>query len=358
MQTQKKQFGNPVMAAAAAPAVINVTSKTASAFGNAAKYLLLGLGITVIFFVGSKALRKAKIESLKRRAFTDPNIKAAIDIYEAIPSGLKKGTGGFFNPFGFVKDAINKVKTIWQRTDTDRIMQVAETITDINSTATAFKIIYNEDLIQLLATAMEPDKYDEFVRRARRDKNPIPNKDIPSVSGKYVITKNETIGYVANPALFKTFNYDALQKGIVWKMKKRVPKNTFVGIAQGKIFTDKSTNIQYLMIAGLKNEYYLGLPVNDVKSMDESKFRKIESGVNKKFTLGNIDDLIRYVKTKKPTKLFLSDGRGFKTPAPKDVYIGEFLAQIHDPKTNLTMVNLKAFNGYEMWVDKNNIEIE
>lgn len=353
---QKKSLNNPLVAAAATPAVVNVTTKAASGMGTLVKAGLILLGGLGIVFFTSKAIRKARIESLKRRAFTDANIKAAIDIFDAIPAGLKEGTGGFFNPFGIVKDAINKVKLIWQKTDTDRIMQIAESITDIQLTASAFKTLYREDLITLLQNAMEPDKYDEFVRRARRDKNPIPNKNIPKVNGQYVITKKETIGYVANPALFKTFDYTALQKGVVWKMKKRIPANTFVGIAQGKSFTDKSTNIEYLLIVDIDKKYYIGLPMGDVKSMNEAKFRKIEKSVNKNFTLGHLSDLVRMVRTNKPAYLFLNKHKRFKTPAPQDVYIGEFMGISSDE--NESYINFRSFNGLELYVNSDDVVIE
>jgi len=68
-------------------------------------------GAGLIYF-GRKYLKKVSQNKLLRQAGTKPEVRAAVDIYQAIPDGLKKGQGGLFNPIGLAKDAMKQIKRI------------------------------------------------------------------------------------------------------------------------------------------------------------------------------------------------------------------------------------------------------
>jgi len=171
---KRKNLGNPLLIAAASSAVTN--PKTMKQISSLAPYnnpqlietgtsILKIAGLGVVGYFGYKAFKAYQQNALMQQALTDPNVKAAMDIYFAIPEGMKKGTGSLFNLFGFVDDLINKVKTIWQSTDTARLMTVAVNVTDFNQTASVFQTLYGEPLYPLLQSVLSESELQQFVNK-------------------------------------------------------------------------------------------------------------------------------------------------------------------------------------------------
>jgi len=163
----EKELGNPLVAATAA----KVVSENSPTLLRGARNLSVLLVIAGGSYLGYKALKNRHINTLKRKAGTNPEVRAAMDLYNAIPAGLKKGKGGFFNPGGFISDAANKVSLIWKRTDTDRILGVAKRIHDqkleLDKVYKYFYTIYRQQLYTLINVALSPDELARFNNYAR-----------------------------------------------------------------------------------------------------------------------------------------------------------------------------------------------
>ena len=171
-----------------------------------------------LVYVGRKYLKKRAQSKLLRQAGTNREVRAAVEIYQAIPDGLKKGQGGLFNPTGFAKDAVNQVKRIWQRTDTDRILNIAKNIhtrnLDIDKVYRYFYKLYGEQLYLLLNTALDTGdlaKFNNYASSGTASSSPkvtgqqyavvkVNNLNVrktpENMSWKQVFTKSNKIGTV------------------------------------------------------------------------------------------------------------------------------------------------------------------
>jgi len=200
-------LGNPALIAAAsnpklveaAGKVVPVVIEQQRRVVRTGMILMGGVTAAALLYFGGKYLRKQAKKALYRRAATDPNVKAAVDIFEAIPERMKSDTGTIFTPGQLITDLVNNLM-FWTKSDSDRILLIAQRITDMNETARAFRLLYDQDLVPLLQKAMSPDDFDRFINDANRDKNFIPTTYTAANAGKIAGTKNRTdiITYVNN----------------------------------------------------------------------------------------------------------------------------------------------------------------
>ncbi len=149
-----KNLGNPLLIANALQ-----NKDLQKGVGNSIKVI----GAIAIVYGGAKYINQLNISRLEKQAFSNPDIKAAIDIYKTIPAGLKKGKGGFFSPFGFVKDAGNTIARLWQSTDTERLMKIAPYIKNIKKVSKYFKKLYGENLYTLLTNSLDKNQLSLFL---------------------------------------------------------------------------------------------------------------------------------------------------------------------------------------------------
>ena len=143
-------IGNPLVVATAAKMISDKSPQIMKGV-RTGSMVIAGAGL--IYF-GRKYMKRLAQNRLLKQAGSNPEVRAAVDIYQSIPDGLKKGQGGLFNPIGLANDALNQVKRIWQRTDTDRLLNVAKGIhsqnLDIDKVYRYFYKIYGEQLYLLL----------------------------------------------------------------------------------------------------------------------------------------------------------------------------------------------------------------
>lgn len=155
----KQGVGNPMVA-------VKVATETFKRIPAIASGLRAGLGIVgtiALVYFGSKALKRFRQNRIMQKAGDDPDIRAAMDIYMAIPDGLKKSQGSLFSPTGFISDAINQIARLWTSTNTERILEVSKRITNLDRVFKSFYIIYEEDLYSLLSKALTPSELDVFM---------------------------------------------------------------------------------------------------------------------------------------------------------------------------------------------------
>lgn len=161
---KKQKLGNPLLIASAAEGASRFVNNPKVI--NGASVVLKIAGVGVLGYYGYKVLKGYQQKQLMQSVISNPNAKAAVDIYYAIPAGLKKGDGSLFNPLGFISDVINQIKTIWQSTDTARLMTVAVNVVSFDQTAAAFQKLYGEPLYPLLQKVLSESELQTFVNKS------------------------------------------------------------------------------------------------------------------------------------------------------------------------------------------------
>ncbi len=160
MSTEKETLGNPMAIMAATEMLSN--PKVIKGVGTGLMIGGLGLGA----WLAARWIKKKRQQALLNRAGTDPEIRAVVNIFSAIPAGLKKGQGSLWNTFGLIKDMGNKIATIWQSTDTENILAVAKDIhannLDLKKIYSKFNTIYEQALYPLLQEAMDIKDLNKF----------------------------------------------------------------------------------------------------------------------------------------------------------------------------------------------------
>jgi len=189
-------------------------------------------------------LKKVSQNRLLKQAGTNREVRAAVDIYQTIPDGLKKGQGGLFNPIGLAKDAVNQVKRIWQRTDTNRILYIAKSIhsqnLDIDKVYRYFYKLYGEQLYLLLNTALEPNDLSKFNNYTASGTASSTQK---ITSQKYAVVKVNNLNVRKTP------------ENISWKQVftrsnkiGTVPFGNILGLTTGREVFDEEHNVVFVEV--------------------------------------------------------------------------------------------------------------
>jgi len=238
---EQHNIGNPLIAASAAK-VISENSPMVMKGVKTGSMVIAGAGL--IYF-GRKYLKKIAQNKLLKQAGTNPEVRAAVDIYRAIPEGLKKGQGGLFNPIGLAKDAVNQVKRIWQRTDTDRILNIAKSIhsqnLDIDKVYRYFYKLYDEQLYLLLNTALESNdlaRFNNYASSGTASTSPKVN------SQKYAVVKVNNLNVRKTPE-----NMSWTQ--ILTKSNKigTVPFGKILGLTTGREVYDEENKVVFVELS-------------------------------------------------------------------------------------------------------------
>jgi len=211
-----RELGNTALVAAASnPKVIEAAGKAVPVVMQQQRRMVnVGLIITGtivggigLFFLSRYAAKKQR-ERLLREAATNPNKKAALDIFAAIPGRFKEDETNLFNPGKIISDWFNNL-AFWQKSDSDRILLVAERITDLDETARTFQILYGEALTPLLQKAMAPEDYDRFLASAKRPKDFVQYSSSTANAGKIAGTKIATTLLAFDYRGFKSYTIAA-----------------------------------------------------------------------------------------------------------------------------------------------------
>lgn len=162
-KARRKSVGNPLVAMTAA----KVVSDNSPAILKGIKTLSLIIVAAGGTYVLVKIIKNRRKTNLMKKAGTVPEVRSAMNLYDAIPAGLKTSQGSLFNPFGFVNDWGNKVALLWTVADTERIINIGKQIynekQDLEKVYKYFTAIYGEALYSLLNKAMKPDELAKFV---------------------------------------------------------------------------------------------------------------------------------------------------------------------------------------------------
>ncbi|MDA3910959.1 MAG: hypothetical protein PF448_06360 [Bacteroidales bacterium] len=181
-----KQLGNPALVAVAKKAATsyaikkgqekalatrdNVVSYNQSENGRKFRKGLRTIAIAgVVSFAAYKSFQIIRRNQLKKRAATDPEVKAAVDIWSSIPDAFKKKfkfIDILFLPFAMLGKAYDSVKALWDKTNTQRMMSIAQSISNKNlrpeKISKYFKALYGIDFITLLNRVMSNEQIDMF----------------------------------------------------------------------------------------------------------------------------------------------------------------------------------------------------
>ena len=257
-------IGNPALIATSlAPAIKENAPVLIKVYTNFVRTLFIVLGIAGGSFLIYQWAASQRRKQLASKAGQDPDIKAAIDIYAAIPAGLRKGEGSILNPFGLISDLFNKIATMWQRTDTERILEISKRIKDNKRVFTVFRILYNEDLYLLLTKALSPSDLDTFIAHS----GPTHSASLtPAAPKAYAIFTTKAVRIRKTPV-----NQDNVSSSSVWswisnKSSELVRKTTgygsniigtaendmFLGLTTGREVSDEDGKTVFTEFKGLK----------------------------------------------------------------------------------------------------------
>lgn len=234
-------MGNPLIVATAAK-VISDQSPHIMKGVRTGSMVIAGVGL--IYF-GRMYMKKLSQNKLLKQAGSNMEVRAAVDIYQGIPDGLKKGQGGLFNPIGLANDALNQVKRIWQRTDTERLLNVAKGIhsrnLDIDKVYRYFYKLYGEQLYLLLNTALEPNDLARFNNYASSGTASTLPKAAPR---KYAVVKVNNLNLRKTPE-----NMSWTQ--ILTKSNKiaTVPFGKILGLTTGREVFDEEHNVVFVELS-------------------------------------------------------------------------------------------------------------
>ena len=180
-------IGNPALIATSlAPAIKENAPLIIQTYTSFMKVIFITLGISgggYLLYKWGAAYRKKK---LMERSANDPDIRAAMDIYAAIPKGLKTGDGSIFNPLGFVTDLLNQVALIWQNTDSERILEISKRIVNNEKVYEYFRVLYGEDLYPLLQKALSKTDLDLFIAHSGKSHSSSLTPALPKANALFV----------------------------------------------------------------------------------------------------------------------------------------------------------------------------
>ncbi|MFA6925059.1 MAG: hypothetical protein WC223_12510 [Bacteroidales bacterium] len=263
MRKKIENIGNPVLVATAlAPAIKENAPVIIKTSANFIKTFLIILGVSGTLFFGYKWAAAKRRKQLEAKAGQDADIKAAIDIYNAIPAGLKKGEGSLWNPFGFVTDIANKIATIWQKTDTDRILDISKRIKDNKRVFKVFRILYNEDLYQLLSKVLSTSDLDLFTAHS----GPTHSSSVtPAIPKNNIVISTKTVnvrktplnqeGVYSNSSVWnkiKNLSSEVIRRYTQSNIIATVDNDKFLGITTGREVTDEEGKTVFTEVLGIK----------------------------------------------------------------------------------------------------------
>ena len=128
-------------------------------------YTALG---ALVIFGGYKAYQAIRINNLKKKVFTNPEVKGADDMWNAIPDSFKTEWSLFsvLNPFSFISTAITKIKGLWEPSCTEKVYRVAKSFhdkkLDLHKVAKVFKTMYKIDWCDIIVKVLSNEEYKTF----------------------------------------------------------------------------------------------------------------------------------------------------------------------------------------------------
>lgn len=228
--------GNPLLIAAAASKVGESIVTRAPAITRGIRTVLGVSGAALLVYFGYKGIKKWNQNRLMQKVATDVNARAAMDIYNAIPEGLKKSKGGLFNPAGLITDLYSQVERIWTSTDSERILEIAKRITNTKDCFHYFQVIYGEDLYTLLSKALTEDQLDVFMNVVKTGSY---SKTIRPKQGLYIYTtKGVTVRKTAEKKDNTMFSFG--------NKVANVPAGKILGRTTGQEPRDNKNNVIYI----------------------------------------------------------------------------------------------------------------
>lgn len=270
-----KNLGNPALIAAAAssPEVRAAAPVVIRNVNRSAKIGLIAIASIAGILIVRTGIRAYQRSRINNHIADNPNYRAAQSIYDAIPAGLKKGDGSLLNPFGFISDIGNQIALIWQSTDSQRILDVGRTnITDFNETAKAFKVLYRQDLVELLRKVMNNAELEVFYQHTTSWK-------AAKVESKAV--EESKVGYRAvstkeSHLISMTYNLKTKKMSGLKFLSPNVPAGVSLGTFMGKSYKnvkegDTDTYLVSKFATSGDTVYYLGIPDKACKLVPMTK---------------------------------------------------------------------------------------
>ena len=212
-------------------------------------------------YAGVKTFQAIRRNNLMKKGFSNPEVGAAIKIWNAVPDGFKAHWGGFsvLNPFSSVANALTSIKQLWQDVNTKSLFDAARYMHDNNLNVTKvskhFKTLYKIELVDFLNDVLSTDEYSTFnniVQSGQGSSTPTPEGTNDKGEYLYAVTsdncyvrKTAECTYTILPSL-KIVGIDipngVLIEGVI---NSKVPANTIVGQWTGKAIEYEKQALEY-----------------------------------------------------------------------------------------------------------------
>lgn len=254
----KNGIGNPLVAASAAKlleseagqkAITKVVdrgieqqekmSRAARKTGRVVGSLVLVAGASYLGYKGIKIMRR---NALMKKALSDPEVKASVDVWECIPDGFKNKWSvlTFLNPISTVSNAYSEIETLWKSANTERIMLIAKRIYEqklnLKKIQRHFKTLYGIDLIAMLNKVLTSTQIDVFSNYVTRGSG---STKAPVEQGKLAVVK-QSVHLREEPLVPAWYSAN--------NVVRTAAARTIAGQATGReeTFTDGSTSIVFV----------------------------------------------------------------------------------------------------------------
>lgn len=262
----------PAVVAAAAPVVERAVERREQRRAERREYerthpitlrkVLIGTlvgGIAV--YAGVKTFQAIRRNNLMKKGFSNPEVGAAIKIWNAVPDSFKAHWNGFLvlSPFSSVANALTSIKQLWESVNTKTLNEAAKYMHENNLNVTKvsrhFKTLYKIELVDFLNDVLSTDEYSTFnniVQSGQGSSTPTPEGKNDKGEYLYAVTKDNC--YVRRTAEC-TYTYNPFTKIDGWSISNgvpienaddsKVPANTVVGQWTGKAIEYEKQAMEY-----------------------------------------------------------------------------------------------------------------
>lgn len=189
-------------------------------------------------YAGVKAGQAIRRNNLMKKAFTKPEVNAAIKIWAAVPDGFKAHWGGFsvLNPFSSAANALTSIKQLWQAVNTASLNEAAKYMHDnqlnVTKVSKHFKTLYKIELVDFLHDILSTAEYNTFnniVQSGEGSSTPTPQGKNENGELLYAVTKDNC--YVRKSAHCVYYLTGGIPNGVeISEIEdSKVPAQTIVG---------------------------------------------------------------------------------------------------------------------------------
>jgi hypothetical protein len=322
--------------------------------------VVIGLGGFVLYKVGRKIFTKAERHSTANKLDDSPEVRQATILRNAMnPSGISWMMS-------------------FDTTNTDKIFETAKNITKLDDVMTAYKKLYDADLLKDLQSELDTEEYQKFLTLIAS--NPL-KSGAAAVSfakkNQMVVAKKDVYVRSSPDASYHEAFYESSTGN---NILMQVKAGDFIGYATGKQEFDSVNNVKFIQVAYLVKKE--GLPTIAQQYAGKSYTMWVSSSKDYVDVFDYFNPMfVKYQKTKtavaykKPLDYYDKDVKGIPVKAvvsiadtevlneklqlyckvEKQVLLGEFIGSLNTGTKKY--IKFRTVDNTERWADALTIKI-